>query len=107
MSIIVAPRLFPNRQLEEFIQSTRHIKAEYEIIIVASTKQSMQLNKENLQSILDASTQCSRATIITLDEDPDSRRQETSALQQQNQANSSSRRRHNPHPRHNTHDRQT
>jgi len=70
MSIIVAPRLFPNRQLEEFIQSTRHIKAEYEIIIVTSTKQSMQSNKENLQSILDASTQCSRATIITLDEDP-------------------------------------
>ncbi|NLF88820.1 glycosyltransferase [Candidatus Bathyarchaeota archaeon] len=70
MSIIVAPRLFPNRQLEDFIQSTAHIKAEYEIIIVTSTKQRTQLNKGALQRILDANSRCCQATIIILDEDP-------------------------------------
>jgi GT2 family glycosyltransferase len=70
MSIIVAPRVFPNRHLEEFVQSTAQIKTEYELIVVTSTKQETQSYKEGLQGILEANTQCCRAIIVALDEDP-------------------------------------
>jgi GT2 family glycosyltransferase len=69
-SIIVVPRFFPNRQLEEFIQSTGHVKTDYEVIVVTSTKHSSQSNREDLRGILDANTRCCRATIIALNEDP-------------------------------------
>lgn len=70
MSIIVVPRVFPNQQLEQFIQSTKHIQSEYEIIIVTKVEPQIRLTQENLQPALNANPNCSHATLIALDTDP-------------------------------------
>lgn len=69
MSIIVAPRLYPNPQFDRFIQSTSLIKTDYEIIVVASLKPKENISEDSLQPILAINPHCSRATIIALDED--------------------------------------
>jgi GT2 family glycosyltransferase len=70
MSIIVVPRVFPNRQLEEFIQSTRHIGSEYEVIIVTSLEKQTRISEESLQPALDANPHCISAALIALNSDP-------------------------------------
>jgi GT2 family glycosyltransferase len=70
ISLIVVPRVFPNQKLEEFIQSTTHIKTEYEVIIITSIKPQTNIAKENLQPILNANPRCCRATLIALGMDP-------------------------------------
>jgi GT2 family glycosyltransferase len=70
MSIIVVPRVFPNRQLEEFIQSTRHIGSDYEVIIVTSVTKQTRISEESLQPALKANPKCIRAILIALESDP-------------------------------------
>jgi GT2 family glycosyltransferase len=70
ISIIVVPRVFPNRQLDEFIQSTKHIGSDYEVIIVTSVEKQTGIGEENLQPALNANPKCTSATLIALDTDP-------------------------------------
>lgn len=66
-SIIVTPRLFPNQNLTELIQSTGKIRAEFEVIIVSTNgMQQEAVCREVLNLALDSNPKCSQATILNL-----------------------------------------
>jgi len=69
-SIIVAPRVFPNRNLTELIRSMGKIMSEYEVIIVSTNREQETDCREILDLALNSNRRCSQSTILSLGYDP-------------------------------------
>ena len=69
-SIIVVTRFFPNPQLEEFLQSTKHINSAYEIIIITTKNEKTNISQQNKEHLLTINPNCKKITITTLNADP-------------------------------------
>lgn len=69
-SVIVTPRVFPNRNLTELLQSMGRIGTEYEVIIVSSDEGQETNCREALNLALNSNGKCSQATLLSLGYDP-------------------------------------
>jgi GT2 family glycosyltransferase len=69
LSIVVVPRIFPNRQLDSFLQSTKCLATGYEVIIVTS-KISQDLGHKYAEETLKVSPTLVQTVVASLDSDP-------------------------------------